>query len=215
MFCFLSHDEPHIRRPSGQIRKISVLMERRLLRRHAGHRCLLAVLAIHGPGRLTLASQTECFNHENCSDTTSFCSWVPCYSSDGTAYKCGACRPCSMCLCNTDSIDFVCPASRCPAQSISGMRYWQGSFFSSTTISSNPPLACHRRLRIAGNTVSLVQIPVSNTHPANSARIDLPNTVECPAYARSGVLVSTTLESNGQHALRVIITSEGIDIPCS
>ncbi len=154
-------------------------------------------------------NETKCFSHENCSDTSEFCAWVQCLGSDGSVYNCGSCRPCSMCICNSNSTDNVCPKDRCPSQPTFGVRYWQGEFYGLTEIPTDTTFTCVRRLAIFGNAFFLSQIPVSNVHPASTATLHIPNSSHCESYTRSGVLKNTLYVSNGEYLMNVIITSEG------
>jgi hypothetical protein len=152
---------------------------------------------------------STCFNHEECSNPSEFCAWVQCQNDDGTKYMCGRCKPCSMCLCNTNATDFQCPRKRCPLQPVYGIEFWQGIFYNATPMQTHPNVTCIRRFAVVGNFFSMLQIPISTSHPAKSATLNAPISSECQALARSGVLSASDYESNGVYSLKMIISSEG------
>ena len=152
--------------------------------------------------------QGQCFYHDNCT-ALNFCGWAECQNEDGFWYKCGRCLPCSMCICNSDATDFECPRDRCPAQPTKGVMFWQGIFYSTTDVISEPNFQCIRRLSISGNSFSILQSVMSSTHPASSATLTTPESTTCIGRSRSGVLKSSTYVSQGQYELNMAITSEG------
>jgi hypothetical protein len=154
-------------------------------------------------------TSVKCFQHEDCLDRFEFCAWAPCRREDGSEYRCGRCRSCSMCICNTDSTDFECPRNRCPHQPNLGVQFWQGVFYNTEPMKTDPTFNCIRRFAIFGKTFSIFQIPISNAHPAASATLNVPNSTECKGYARSGVVSSSKYESKGAYTLNMIISSEG------
>jgi hypothetical protein len=155
------------------------------------------------------ATSNGCFSHEDCLNPSDFCAWVQCQNDDGTTYNCGRCRPCSLCLCNTNATDFECPSQRCPSQPAYGVKFWQGVFYNSTPLRIYPNVTCVLRFAVFGNMFSILQIPVPNNHPAESATLNIPISSECQGFARSGVMHSSAYESNGVYSLNMIISSEG------
>ena len=163
----------------------------------------------HSLRKILQTNGTICFSHDDCANPSEFCGWVQCRSDDGSIYQCGSCRPCSMCICNSNSTDNVCPRDRCPSQPALGVLYWQGVFYGSTPLNADRTFTCVRRLAIFGNTYFFLQIPVSNAHPASTANLNSPAFSDCNSYAQTGVLKSTPYISNGVYLINVIITSEG------
>ena len=151
--------------------------------------------------------EDQCFDHRNCS-VLEFCGWAQC-QSNGIEYSCGRCMPCSMCICNSNSVDFECPRNQCPDQPVYGVLFWQGIFYSTTDLQSDPNFKCVRRLAIVGNSFSMLQVPVSKNHPASSATMPTPNSTDCFGHSRSGVLKGSVYKSQGQYTLSMAVTSEG------
>ena len=143
----------------------------------------------HRRQQQTLESlESLCFGHDSCPDLH-FCAWVQCRSDDGNIFDCGRCLPCSMCLCNSNATDFQCPQNRCPKQPTNGVLFWQGAFYNVTTLQDISPSLCVRRLLIQGNTFLILQVQISNSHPASSGTLTLPSPGKCPGMSRSGVLI--------------------------
>ena len=172
----------------------------------AGH--ALSFNSTNSRNRRQQTSEMSCFSHDSCPDRY-FCAWTQCRGDDGSAFDCGRCLQCSMCLCSSNSTDFQCPQTRCPSQPTHGVLFWQGNFNSVTKLQNGSAFYCATRLSIKGNMFAIMQVPVSNIHPASSGTLILPRSGECLGLSRSGVLISTEYVSNGQHQLNVVITSEG------
>ena len=177
--------------------------------RFGGFLGLFLPFACLGSAQSASRNATVCFSHDNCTNPSEFCAWVKCQSDDGSTYNCGSCRPCSMCMCNSNSTDNMCPQDRCPSTPAFGVLYWQGIFYGSVPMITDPTFTCFIRLAIFGNLFFFLQLPVSNTHPASSAALNFPNSSECTSFTQAGVLKSTPYV-NGEYILNLIVTSEGI-----
>ena len=155
---------------------------------------------------------TPCFTHSDCSDAQKFCAWTIGLDGAGESYPCGACKPCSECLCDTDSADFQCPPDRCPAQPINAVRFLQGLYFNRSVLGRSPDYSCVRRLVVTGSVFSITQIPLYNRHPATTALFNESDILSfiCPSYTRSGILKSTSKLINGTLKLVAVISSEGV-----
>ncbi len=144
-----------------------------------------------------------CFAHDEC-QATKFCAWSTCIYTDGRNLSCGVCKPCSSCLCDTNSIDSACPRNRCPAQPSEGVRYLQGVFLGDTQV-DNSNYSCARRLIISGGTIHFLQIRVHEGHPATQEVLNISdNFTACPSFVFSGIIVDTDASrDDGAVGLRV------------
>ena len=170
--------------------------------------------AIFGRHHVVSQELAQCFTHNDCSDPQHFCAWAACDDGGGESYPCGTCKPCSACLCDTDSTDFRCPSDRCTAQPI-GVRFLQGHFHNYSVLGQVPGYICARRLVVTGYMFSIMQLPVYNLHPATTAIFNESDSLSsiCPSYTRSGILKSTLELINGSLKLVAVISSEGLRPP--
>jgi hypothetical protein len=154
----------------------------------------------------------QCFAHDDCSDPQHFCAWSECEDEVGERYPCGGCKPCTECLCDSDSSDFRCPLDRCTAQPINGVRFLQGFFHNHSVLEQVPDYNCVRRLVITGNIFSIIQLPVYKLHPATTAMFNESDSQisKCPSYTRHGILKSSRELINGTLKLVAVISSEGM-----
>jgi hypothetical protein len=181
-------------------------------RRHA---TLLVFHAFLGGELAASQTFTQCFTHDDCSDTHQFCAWTLCEDTVGGSYPCGTCKPCTECLCDTDSTDFRCPSDRCPTQPINGVRFLQGFFHNHSAIRQVPGYNCVRRLVVTGNIFSIMQLPVYALHPATTAILNESDSLSsiCPSYTRTGVFKSSLDPINNTLKLDATISSEGAPPP--
>ena len=150
---------------------------------------------------------SQCFTHDDCTDPAQFCAWTTC--KDSNLYLCSECQPCTQCRCDSDSIDFECPQTKCPGQPYNSVRFLQGEFYNFSNIPGES-YSCLRRFVVSGNIFSLSQLPIFSQHPATVANFSEPPRVStlCPTYVRSGILKEVeNLE------LQVIVSSEGNNRP--
>ena len=154
----------------------------------------------------------ECIFHTDCTDG-SFCAASSCSDALGRKYLCGACKPCSECVCNADAVDGACPISKCPEQPTNSVRFLQGPFFARALIHGFPTHVCVRRLLFDAGSFFDVQAAIRIDHPASAEPVNETTVgVHCPAFTRVGVLVDISAPSplTGEaHILDVVVTSEG------
>ena len=153
-----------------------------------------------------------CYDHTEC-QTNTFCAWSSCIDPKGRNFSCGTCKVCTRSLCDSDSIDFACPRSRCRDQPSEGVRYLQGVFLGHAHLKNASHYVCTRRLTMSGSSISFLQIPVHDRHPASQAvpNISSAATAECPSFTLSGVIIESIATAGPDSAvsLRVAITSDG------
>jgi hypothetical protein len=173
------------------------------------HEVLIVFFGVQNVVSQTLA---QCFTHYDCSDPQHFCAWNVCEDEAGESYRCGTCKPCSACLCDTNSTDFQCPLDRCPAQPINGVRFLQGYFHNHSVLGQVPGYNCIRRLVVTGNLFSIMQLPMYTLHPATTAIFNESDSLSsaCPSYTRSGIFKSPLVLINGSLTLNVVVSSEGV-----
>ena len=149
--------------------------------------------------------QYQCLTHDDCTDSAHFCAWTTCNSTK--SFSCSECKPCTLCTCDSDSIDFQCPQKQCPGQPYSSVRFVQGEFYNFSNLQLQG-YTCLRRFLVSGNIFSLSQLPIFTQHPATVATFDesVPLSVLCPAYVRSGIFVPSKTPDT---TFQAVVSSEG------
>lgn len=158
---------------------------------------------------------TACSSHRECARRSDFCAFETCLDDRGLTYRCGLCKPCIFCNCDSDSIDGQCPVLRCPDQPSSSVRFLQGSFWNVTDVitsasSSTGNYRCIRLLEVVGGSYSLLQMSVVSNHPADM-EVNAPVAVStvCPHFAFHGSSSGRWRVSIKEVEASVHVTSEG------
>jgi hypothetical protein len=159
----------------------------------------------------TSSRALACYRHQDCQNGT-FCGWSACPSVNGLTYACGICKSCADCVCNRDSVDYVCPTYQCPDSPTEGIRFLQGLFLNSSEIKSAPGYTCFLKITISGNMFSILQIPVYTLHPATTATLIDAAALEpeCPSISRSGVLHTPNQVAGPDLLVNVTVLSQGL-----
>ena len=162
--------------------------------------------------------ESDCFQHEDCIGELQFCGWSVCKDSSGWTQNCGICKNCSLCLCNSDAIDFVCPRNKCPKSPYKGINSLSGSWNILTSI-AEPAIHkfnCFRRLTFSGSVFSDFQVVVSLADPGR-ADSPLPEHIQaaesvCPTFERSGHFQITGFSNYAILKLHILVARQGANM---